>query len=340
MTNTPRRTLRKRLKAKTRWFLRCLGGLLCWAVAMNCCFAQSGIPAAPPQGKQASAPAPPIEDTLDCPFLPSCPEGPSPPLPPFRLQSQDQRAPAPKVDEHGVAEGRGKFGGMVLIPEGRFTMGSGNGEGRPDERPAHGVVLSDFYVGKQEVTAKEFCDFLNTQGETARDGTQRILLDSPDCPIVKKAGKNFQPKPGYADKPVVMVSWQGAADYASWAGGRLPTEAEWEKAALVTTADPPGDFLTILARDGSVPVRIAYPGTRGVSGMIGNVWEWCADWYAPDYYQQSPGKGPLGPDLGQEKTIRGGSWESAEASKRIHNRHRAVARGYFRTVGFRIVKDP
>jgi len=244
------------------------------------------------------------------------------------------------VDTNSLSEGTGKFNGMVLIPAGTFTMGSGDAEGRPDERPAHRVVLKDFYIGKHEVTAKEFCEFLNAKGDTSRDGTRRIMLENPDCPIEKKSNNYYQPKPGYADKPVVMVSWHGASDYAQWAGGRLPTEAEWEKAALLTTPDQPGDFLTVLHRDGSVPVRLAFPGLRGISGMIGNVWEWCADWYAPDYYQQSPSNNPQGPDLGQEKNIRGGSWASAEASKRIRNRHKAASRGFFRTVGFRIVKDP
>jgi formylglycine-generating enzyme required for sulfatase activity len=244
------------------------------------------------------------------------------------------------VDENAVTEGTGKFHRMVLIPAGRFTMGSGNSEGRPDERPAHSVFLKEFYIGQHEVTVKEFCEFLNAQGEISREGISRIKLDSPDCPIAKKTGNYYQPKPGHADKPVVMTSWYGAMDYAQWAGGRLPSEAEWEKAALLTTPEPPGDYLTVLSREGSVPVQIGYPGIRGVSGMVGNVWQWCSDWYAPDYYQQSSVNNPQGPDLGQEKTIRGGSWASAEASKRIRNRHKAAARGWFRTVGFRIVKDP
>jgi formylglycine-generating enzyme required for sulfatase activity len=157
---------------------------------------------------------------------------------------------------------------------------------------------------------------------------------------VEKIGKGFQPKRGMADNPMVLVSWHGAADYAKWAAGRLPTSAEWEKAALLTTPYPQGDFLTILTRESSVPVKIALPGAGGITGMIGNVWEWCSDWYTRDYYGQSPPSNPAGPALGEEKVIRGGSWASVEASKRIKNVHRAHPLGYYRTVGFRIVKEP
>jgi len=243
------------------------------------------------------------------------------------------------VNENSVSEGTGKYRGMVFIPSGTFDMGSADGQGRPDEHPIHRVYLKDFYIGKNEVTVKESCEFLKAQGESSRDGLPRVRLDHPDCPLIKKSGNFFQPKPDYADRPMICVSWNGANDYAQWAGGRLPTAAEWEKAALLTTPYPPSDFLTLLPREGSVVVQIADPGIRGMTGMVGNVWEWCSDWYAADYYEQSPSSSPLGPSLGQEKEIRGGSWTAPEASKRPRNRHSASPRGYFRTVGFRIVKD-
>ena len=281
----------------------------------------------------------PAGSDLECPLLPGTPSGPSIPLPPSMNRPPNAKAPAPAVDENGVAEGTGQYNGMILIPAGPFEMGSSDGEGRPDEHPTHRLYLKDFYIAKHEVTVREFCDFLNAQGENSRDGLPRVKLDSPDCPLVKKSGNFFQSKPDFTDKPIVCVTWNGALDYAQWAGGRLPTAAEWEKAAVLTTPYPASDYLTILPRTGSVAAQVADPGIRGMTGMVGNVWEWCSDWYAPDYYAQSPGGNPPGPSLGQEKEIRGGSWASPEASKRLRNRHSASPRGYFRTVGFRIVKD-
>jgi formylglycine-generating enzyme required for sulfatase activity len=181
-----------------------------WAFFPQYGFAQSSTAAVLPQGsRQATAPAfsQPLEDLSDCPLLPGCPSGPSVPLPPFRIDSGNQKTPGSQVDENTVTVGTGKFHGMVLIPAGRFMMGSEDSEGRPDERPAHSVFLKEFYIGQHEVTAREFCDFLNAQGEISREGISRIKLDSPDCPIVKKTGNSYQPKPGYADKPVVMTSW-------------------------------------------------------------------------------------------------------------------------------------
>jgi formylglycine-generating enzyme required for sulfatase activity len=217
-------------------------------------------------------------------------------------------------------------------------MGSSDGEGRVDEHPRHQVYVKDFYIAKHEVTAKEYCRFLDREGLAGKDGVPRVNLACPDCPVVK-VGKNFQPSEGMDDKPMVCVSWYGAQDYAQWAGGRLPTAAEWEKAALLSTPSPPGDFLGIVPRESSAPVAIAVPGVRGVTGLVGNAWEWCSDWYARDYYSASPSSDPVGPSLGEEKEIRGGSWASTEAARRISNRHSAPPLGYYRTVGFRIVKD-
>ncbi len=274
----------------------------------------------------------------NCPLLPGCPGGPSVPLPPKLKPVPKPSAPTPSVDANNLVEGVGKYRGMVLIPAGPFDMGSPEGEGRPDERPAHKVFIEDFYIAKYEVTAKQYCDFLNARGENSKDGFPRIKLTSPDCPIVK-IGKVFTPKEGCADKPMVCVSWYGAAEYAEWAGGRLPTSAEWEKAALLCTPDTAGNSMAILSKECSVPVTMAVHGAKGVTGITGSVWQWCLDWYSHDYYHESPSSNPVGPALGEEKNIRGGSWASVQASKRIRNRHKASPRGYYRTVGFRIIKE-
>ena len=276
-----------------------------------------------------------------CPLLPGCPGGLSVPLPPFLgTENNTTRNDSPKIDVNisGLVEGTGKYAGMALIPSGSYAMGSPERTGRVDERPVHDVFLNDFYIGKREVTVREFCRFLNNQGDSCADGASRIKLDDPNCPILKD-GALYSSKPGFFDKPVTHVSWYGAMDYAVWAGGRLPTSAEWEKAALFTSTNPPADVVAMPTEETAVSVGQAAPGAIGVTGFAGNVWEWCHDWYQKDYYSQGAQTNPLGPPLGQEKIIRGGSWAAPEASRRIKNRHKAAPRGFYRTVGFRIVKE-
>jgi len=274
----------------------------------------------------------------EMPLLPSAPGSPPMPLPPGPTQEPPTTERNGNEVPNGVEEGSGRYDGMVFIPPGPAEIGSREGEGRLDERPRHRAFIKGFYISKQEVTAEAYCRFLNTVGLEGKAGVARVNLAHPRCPILQSSAK-FAPKQGMSDLPMVCVSWYGAADYAAWAGGRLPTSAEWEKAALLLTADLPADFLTTLPRSSGVPVRIAFPGRLGVTGMVGNVWEWCSDWYEKDYYQRASPSNPIGPDLGKEKVIRGGSWASPEASKRVANRHRAFPQGYYGTVGFRVAKD-
>ena len=279
------------------------------------------------------------QDAIRCPLLPSLPSGLSVPLPPTPEEERDWRTNAPHPDVRKIVEGMGKYAGMILIPAGHFDMGSPEGQGRVDERPVRKIFVKDFYIAKYETTCQEFCDFLNNKGaSSARDGSLRIKLDHPDCPI-HKCGKLYKPKDGQENKPVVYVSWYGAQEYAAWAGGRLPTSTEWEKAALFTSRYPMPDNLAMPVETESADVQDALPGRKGVAGMLGNVWEWCADWYPQDHQYEPPAENPEGPATGAEKVIRGGSWASTDASKRIQNIHRAYPGGYYKTVGFRIVKD-
>jgi formylglycine-generating enzyme required for sulfatase activity len=116
---------------------------------------------------------------------------------------------------------------MVYVPAGEFTMGS---EEYSDEQPVHTVYLDAFYIDKTEVTNTQFAQFLSEQGNQEEGGVTWLHIGDEDCLISQSRGQ-YQPKSGYSDHPVIEVSWYGARAYCEWLGKRLPTEAEWEKAA-------------------------------------------------------------------------------------------------------------
>lgn len=200
---------------------------------------------------------------------------------------------------------------MVLIPAGEFTMGSDEHFG---EGPAHKVNLKAFYIDKYEVTNQQYCLFLNEMGNQTEDGAPWLSLK--DSRIEYKNG-SFTPMAGYEDHPVVQVTWYGAKSYASWRGCRLPTEAEWEKAArggfegrTYSWGDEIDPSMANYGQDteNTTPVGSYPSNSYGLHDMIGNVWEWCNDWYSNNYYMVSPYQSPGGPDLGDARIVRGGGW--------------------------------
>jgi len=189
---------------------------------------------------------------------------------------------------------------MVQIPAGEFQMGS---NGYDEEKPIHTVYLDAFYIDIYEVTNAQYKKFM----KATKHGKPEYWKD-----------RKFN-KPDY---PVVGVSWEDAKAYAEWAGERLPTEAEWEKAGrggLVGKYYPWGDNQThddanYSGTDGkdkwenTSPVGSFAPNGYGLYDMAGNVWEWCADWFSSNYYANSPKSNPKGPNSGSERVCRGGSW--------------------------------
>ena len=176
---------------------------------------------------------------------------------------------------------------MVSIPAGEFTMGSQDGD--PDERPAHKVHVNAFSMDVYEVTVGQYADFLQATG-----------FNSPlDWKTMNQ--------PAHQKRPVANVDWADAAAYCKWAGKRLPTEAEWEKAARGTDGrlypwgnDPPTPLHANYGKTGSHNYgALALVGTLedgkspyGIYDMAGNVWEWVSDWYDNDYYKNSPQQNP------------------------------------------------
>ncbi len=235
--------------------------------------------------------------------------------------------------------------GFVFVRGGRFWMGSIRGQ--EDEQPVHKVRVSDFYVSRTEVTNVQFVEFLNAKGNQRQGNTQWIDLGgcwrSFHNPIYEKDGR-FYVRKGYENYPVMFVSWWGAEAYCEWKGGRLPTEAEWEYLARKAFTDSiPGDSLLAVAwvRENSgykpCPVAQKKPTPPGVYDLFGNMREWCYDWYDAGYYSNSRRKNPLGPENGQMKVIRGGSWESYARSLRVANRGALGPDNNNITVGFRVV---
>lgn len=213
--------------------------------------------------------------------------------------------------------GRIEAAEMVLIPAGPFKMGSADGE--PNEGPVHTVWLDSFYLDRFPVTNAEYAEFLNLFGNQKEEGEKWLDTDHPFswwlCKITRKNGR-FVPRKGYERHPVVKVSWYGARAYARWLGKRLPTEAEWEKAArggIEGATYVFGNSLTPAQANVSgfhktTPVG-SYPvNGYGLADMVAQVWQWCSDWYDPDYYPRSPASNPKGPENGTLKALRGGSW--------------------------------
>ena len=223
--------------------------------------------------------------------------------------------------------------GMVLVPGGRYRIGSEDGDA--DERPAREVLLDPFFIDTHEVTNAEFARFVEATGY-ATEGSWR-----------QHAGR------GRERHPVTAVTWNDARAYAEWAGKRLPTEAEWEVAArggLAGKPFPNGDSLEGSAVFGEIfegtestktaPVGSLASNGYGLYDMAGNVAEWCADYYARDAYARADELNPHGPARGAARVVRGGSWNDLAEEIRVANRVEMTPTIIGHVFGFRCAKSP
>ncbi len=238
---------------------------------------------------------------------------------------------------------KGKDGApMVLIPAGSFTMGSN--DGLPNERPEHTVALDAYYIDQYEVTLALYRKFL----ESGKHESPPTWDDEAATTV--------------GDRPAIGMRWQEADAYCKWAGKRLPTEAEWEKAArgadgrrypwghmqpFVDIANYNrglwvSEAVTLVAVTAGLEGMSVRHGLKeggkspyGLAHMAGNASEWVADWYSREYYQKSPEKNPTGPAQGDKRVLRGGSWADLPAALRVTARFSAEPEFEDRTVGFR-----
>ena len=217
---------------------------------------------------------------------------------------------------------------LVVVPGGEFLMGAE--DGGPDASPQVRRVLAPFLIDRHEVTVGQYRRFCFATG--------RKLPPQPE---------------GVTDHhPVVRVSWPEANAFARWAGRRLPTEAEWEKAArggdgrhypwgaadeeARRNGSGAGDGFPVLAPAGSFPTGAS---PFGALDTAGNAWEWCADWYEEGYYLTGPSQDPGGPAAGTERVVRGGSYLLGEAALRSSFRNHLDPNATWEDIGFRCAAD-
>lgn len=269
------------------------------------------------------------------------------------LQTHDpspsiRQAESGKKPEQGVLINPVDNAEMLLIPSGEFTMGASGSDEKADEceKPSHKVYLDDYYIYKYEVTNGQFRKFAVETGYKSEGNWDKWAVAGTD---------NY---------PVVMVSWNDASAYCKWAGTRLPTEAEWEKAArgtdgriypwgnkwdpsLCSNKDTPhslikGKVRYLFEKTGILPVGFFPEGVSpyGSADMAGNVREWCYDWFQDGYYSKSPKKNPRGPDTGEDKVLRGGSFFGEISSCRVTAREDNEPSSNDTDYGFRCVREP
>ncbi len=225
------------------------------------------------------------------------------------------------------------IGGMefVYIPAGSFMMGSSDGERNDEERPLHRVTLDGFWMGKYEVTQGQY---------------REIMGINPS--YFKKEGWFSNSK----RHPVENVTWRDAVDFCAKFAARhgiavrLPTEAEWEYAARAGTNtryywgnEIDNNYLWHWNNSEGTTHRVGEkrPNAFGLYDMTGNVWEWCSDWYGEQYYRESPEKNPKGPDSGQYRILRGGSWLGSGCSDSSAVRVSYLPDSWYGIIGFRVV---
>jgi formylglycine-generating enzyme len=241
-------------------------------------------------------------------------------------------------------------------------MGAADAE--EDERPVHRVYVSEFFIGRFPVTNDEYARFVQATGHPAPvvRGLPLIALGGRDSLFRELAApyawETDQPCAGSGSHPVVLVRFDDAVAYCRWLSDtiarpvRLPTEAEWEKAARAGTEGlrypwgndidaSRGNFLIDPAtkhQRGTQPIGTYPPNAYGLHDVCGNVWEWIADWYGPDYYGLGDVRDPRGPQPGNMRIVRGGSWLNDDvAMLRCAYRHKVPPDTYAYSIGFRIV---
>jgi formylglycine-generating enzyme required for sulfatase activity len=226
---------------------------------------------------------------------------------------------------------------MVEIPAGEFVMGFDGTQALEDERPAHRVLLDAYSMDRYEVTTAHYAAFL-TAGNHAPPWLWNLVDLSQ-----------------HGDRPVIGVDWTDADAYCRWKGKRLPTEAEWEKAARGTDGRlyPWGSHLpteqlanyALGARFSYSQVLMPVPSYEqgrspyGMYQMAGNVWEWVSDWYSASYYERSPDRNPTGPESGQFKVVRGGSWSDLPKYLLTYGRFKLLPQTQNSYTGFRCAKS-
>jgi sulfatase modifying factor 1 len=241
-------------------------------------------------------------------------------------------------------------------------MGAADAE--TDERPVHRVYVNEFQIGRFPVMQDDYARFIRETGhpEPAIGNLPLITTGGREDAFKELAApyvwERAEPPAGHGTHPVVLVRYDDALAYCAWMSDalarcvRLPTEAEWEKAARGDVegqrypwgqhVDPSHcNFLADPAakrQRGTRPTGTYPPNAFGLYDMIGNVWEWVSDWYAADYYGGGDMRDPRGPDSGNMRIVRGGSWVNDDPSMlRCGYRHKVPPDTYAYSLGFRIV---
>jgi len=240
---------------------------------------------------------------------------------------------------------------MVLVAAGSFLRGSPSGVGDADERPQKRLSLKSFWIDRLEITVRQYGVCVKAGSCSAPPQAQRAVAARAQCSWGRDDRQNH---------PINCLTWQEADSYCRWVGARLPTEAEWEKAARGSDGrpypwgnEPPSCRLAVMpvplspagsgcGRKSTWPVgsKPAGASPSGALDMSGNVWEWVADYYDEQYFARAPSVDPAGPASGAARAIRGGGWEVHDLDHlRAANRFRFAPSFRFHAVGVRCAQS-